>query len=110
MVFAINPPDSGDYCFGKFKEAAKAFGGPQSPSAATPTSDAYGGQTDAPVTTYPTTYESSPNSPRPTPVSPQEHRIIVGANGSLTFDPPSIKAAPYDTVVSKTQRYRISWC
>jgi plastocyanin len=82
--------------------------------AATATSDVYGGQTYAPVyhptvtvtvtlgtDVWSTAYESYPNSPAPTPVSPQgtEHRVKVGNNGTLTFDPPSIAAAPRDTVV-----------
>jgi plastocyanin len=87
---------------------------PHSSWAATATSDVYGGQTYAPVyhptvtetvtlgtDVWTTAYESYPNSPAPTPVSPQgtEHRVIVGGNGTLTYDPPSIAAAPRDTIV-----------
>jgi plastocyanin len=86
--------------------------------AATATSDVYGGQTYAPVyhptvtetvtlgnEVWTTAYESYPNSPAPTPVSPEgtEHRVKVGNNGALTFDPPSIAAGPRDTVVFEFQ-------
>jgi len=121
MVFSINCPATGDHSFDNFKKAALAFGAAQSSQAAaqsswaaTATSDVYGGQTYAPVyhpsvtdtvtlgsSVWTTAYQSYPNSPAPTPVSAQgtEHHVIVGNNGTLTFDPPSIAAAPRDTVV-----------
>jgi len=121
MVFAINCPFNGTNSFTNFKNSALAFGSAQSSQAAaqsswaaTATSDVYGGQTYAPVyhptvtqtvalgsQTWTTVYESYANSPDPTPVAAQgtEHRVTVGANGGLTFDPPSIKAAPRDTII-----------
>jgi hypothetical protein len=131
MVFSINCPATGDHSFDNFKKAALAFGAAQSSQAAaqsswaaTATSDVYGGQTYAPVyhpsvtdtvtlgsSVWTTAYESYPNSPAPTPVSAQgtEHHVIVGNNGTLTFDPPSIAAAPRDTVVSGPRSKKKSW-
>jgi plastocyanin len=52
-----------------------------------------------------------PSVYRSTDSPPIEHHVIVGANGSLTFNPPSIKAYPGDTVVSGTQScHKIAWC
>ena len=122
MVFSINCPASGDKSFTNFKNAALAFGAAQSSQAAaqsawmaTATSDVYASQTYAPVyhptvtdtvslnnQTWTTVYESYPDSPAPTPASAQgvQHRVIVGDNGTLTFNPPSLAAAPRDTIVS----------
>lgn len=49
-----------------------------------------------------TTYASYPNSPAPTPASLEGtvHKVLVGgSNGTLIFDPPSLKALPRDVVV-----------
>jgi plastocyanin len=121
MVFSINCPATGDHSFDSFKAAALAFGEKEkaktaawSSWAATATSEVYGGQTYAPewhptvtdTVTYEskvwtTVYESYPNSPDPTPVAPQgvEHRVKVGENGGLTFNPTTVKANVRDTIV-----------
>jgi plastocyanin len=52
-------------------------------------------------TTWTTVYESYPNSPNPTPAAVQgiEHRVKVGENGTLTYNPSRITANPRDTIV-----------
>lgn len=51
--------------------------------------------------TYTTTYGSYPGSPDPTPASAtgEKHTVVVGGNGTLTFDPPSLIAKPRDQIV-----------
>lgn len=124
MVFSINCPATGAHSFDNFKAAALQFGVEEkartaawSSWAATATSEVYAGQTYAPewhptvtdtVTfesqTWTTVYESYPNSPAPTPAAAQgvEHRIKVGENNGLTFNPPRITANVRDTIVSRT--------
>jgi len=121
MVFAINCPSNGTNSFDAFKQAALAFGVKESAQAAassswaaTATSEVYGGQTYAPVwhptvtetvtyesQTWSTAYESYPDSPGPTPAAEQgvEHRVKVGGNKTLTFDPPTVYANVRDTIV-----------
>lgn len=111
MVFAINCP-SGDApnSFDNFKKSALAIGAQlaagSSAASATPTA----APTDTPQSvtvpitlessTWTTTYASVPNSPNPTPASLEGnvHVVTVGGNGSLTFDPPQLVAAPRDTI------------
>ena len=124
MVFAINCPATGERSFDNFKAAALQFGveekaraAASSSWAATATSEVYAGQTYAPewhptvtdtVTfenqTWTTAYESYPNSPAPTPAAAQgvEHRVKVGENGTLTYNPTRITANVRDTIVSRT--------
>lgn len=47
-----------------------------------------------------TVYSSYPGSPAPTPASLEgtTHTVLVGNNGTLTFDPPFVAAAPRDTI------------
>lgn len=124
MVFAINCPSDGPNSFDNFKKAALEFGEKEklqaaasSSWAATATSEVYGSQTYAPVwhpsvtdvvtyqsQTWTTVYESYPDSPGPTPAAaPVEHRVKVGENKTLTFDPPTIIANVHDTIVSATR-------
>jgi plastocyanin len=121
MVFAINCPTVGTNSFDNFKKAALAFGEKEkaqaaasSSWAATATSEVYGSQTYAPVwhptvtetvtyqsQTWETVYESYPDSPGPTPAAEKgvEHRVKVGNNKTLTFDPPTVYANVRDTIV-----------
>jgi len=121
MVFSINCPSTGNHSFAAFMQAALAFGAKEkaeaaaeSSWAATATSEVYGSQTYAPVyhptvtdtvslgnQTWTTVYESYPNSPNPTPAAVQgvEHRVKVGENGTLTYNPSRITASPRDTIV-----------
>jgi len=121
MVFSINCPTTGENSFENFKQAALAFGVQEkadqaawSSWAATATSEVYGSQTYAPewhptvtdtVTfeskTWTTVYESYPNSPAPTPAADKgvEHRVKVGENGTLTYNPSRITANVRDTIV-----------
>lgn len=51
--------------------------------------------------TWTTTYSSYPGSPAATPASPEGnvHRVIVGGEKGLVFDPPTVEALPRDTIV-----------
>ena len=112
MVFAVNPgADGSPNSFANFKKAALAIGASLQPT----TTASYGSVTipaaPTPVLvtqtvtlsteTWTTTYRSYPNSPGPTPVSPQGavHKVVVGGPGKFVFDPPRVAAAPRDTVV-----------
>jgi plastocyanin len=121
MVFAINCPSEGANSFDNFKKSALAFGEKEkaqaaasSSWAATATSEVYGSQTYAPVwhptvtetvtyqsQTWATVYESYPDSPGPTPAAQQgvEHRVKVGGNKTLTFEPTTVYANVRDTIV-----------
>jgi len=127
MVFAINcGQDGSPNSFTNFKASALAVGASLSAAAATPastgaadaalTTAAYGDYTipaapDATAvtqvitlgstSTWTTTYSSYPGSPAATPASAEGtiHKVLVGANGNLTFDPPFISALPRDTIV-----------
>ncbi|KAI0082171.1 hypothetical protein K474DRAFT_833541 [Panus rudis PR-1116 ss-1] len=126
MVFAVNcGPDGSPNSFANFKNAALAIGAKLqsaagssdagAPSATDFTTAAYGtatipaAPTESVVTvtvtveasTWTTVYSSYPGSAAATPVSVSgtNHVVVVGnANGSLTYDPPFISAAPRDTV------------
>ncbi|RXW20279.1 hypothetical protein EST38_g5580 [Candolleomyces aberdarensis] len=116
MVFAVNPPADGDHSFEAFRNLAIARNGTAATGSATPpasTSTAADAYTTPPppkwehatktVTwggqTYATTYTSYEGTPEPTPaVTPQDHKIIVGADGQLAYTPANIQAAINDTV------------
>jgi len=74
MVFAVNPGDR----FPAFKAAATGAAAPSGSPAATPSgSDAAG----------------------PTPsATGKDHKVLVGDNGSLLFEPSNIQAQPGDTI------------
>lgn len=94
--------------FASSASAANPYGGSptpvaQDPGAAPPSTitaapDAEPSTVVATITldssTWTTTYASFPNSPNPTPVSLEgvTHNVVVGDNGTLTFDPPHIVA------------------
>jgi len=126
MVFAVNcGPDGAPNSFTNFKKAALAVGASLSagaPPSTTPAAGAsstytaaYGGYTVPPPppgtqvtqtvtldsSTWATTYTSYPNSPAPTPavLTGNVHKVTVGANGKLLYDPPHIAAQPRDIVV-----------
>jgi plastocyanin len=120
MVFAINCPSTGTNTLSAFQQSALAFGAEQasmssaaSAWSATATPDVYGGMTYAPVyaptvtqavtlgsSVWTTTYASYENSPDPTPVAEAGamHTVLVGANGTLTYDPPQLAANVRDTI------------
>ncbi|KAG8814026.1 hypothetical protein FRC17_001329 [Serendipita sp. 399] len=120
MIFSINCPVTGDNSLDAFRNRALALGQQEAAASssaaawsATATPDVYAGQTYPPIyhptvtqtvtlgtETWTTTYESWENSPPPTPVAQDgvTHTVIVGKGGAITYDPPSIKAAPRDTI------------
>lgn len=126
MVFAINcGADGSPNSFTNFKNAALAQGAALSASAASASATATDAPSsaqvppasvtpppsaDGPVTvtatvtlassTWTTVYGSFPNSPAPTPASLEGdvHVVTVGNNGTLTFDPPQVVAAPRDII------------
>lgn len=53
------------------------------------------------TSTWTTTYSSYPNAPEPTPTSleGEVHRVIVGGDKGLVFDPQSVVAKPRDTII-----------
>ncbi|KAJ2924169.1 hypothetical protein H1R20_g12924, partial [Candolleomyces eurysporus] len=103
MVFAINPPAEHDpQSFQAHKDLAIARNGT---AAVAPPATTY---TPAPEPhwTPPTTTVPygggmhASHEPAPThAVTPQEHRILVGADGKLAYSPANITAAVGDTVV-----------
>jgi hypothetical protein len=120
MVFAVNcGADGTPNSFTNFKASALAIGASLSaaaPAAATTTyTAAYGGYTVPPPpvgagvtetitldsSTWATTYTSYPNSPAATPaaLTGNVHKVTVGADGQLLYDPQHISAQPRDTIV-----------
>jgi len=127
MVFAVNCGANGTAnSFTNFKASALAIGASLSAAAgaATPAAGgaatttytaAYGGVTVPPPpvgadvtetitldsSTWATTYTSYPNSPAATPaaLTGNVHKVTVGANGQLLYDPQHISAQPRDVVV-----------
>lgn len=127
MVFAINPAKTGN-TFDAFlanakntaNESASSAPAPAASSAAaassapaaTATESAAAAVTPAPdgvatvtqtitlgASTWTTTYGSYPGSAAPTPnAEPVVHVVTVGDNGTLTYSPSSIQAAPRDIV------------
>jgi plastocyanin len=116
MVFAINPPaPPPQNSFEAFRDLAIARNGTSAtaPPTGSATSTAPDNYTTPPppqwtmatatVTwggnTYQTVYTSYAGTPEPTPaVTPQDHRIVVGADGQLSYNPANITAAINDTV------------
>jgi len=84
MVFAVNPEDQ----FATFKAKAMASGNPpavsSTPASPPPTS------TSTPVVVNP--------PPTSTPTTGQDHRVVVGGPGALSFNPTTVVAQPGDTV------------
>jgi hypothetical protein len=127
MVFAVNcGADGTPNSFTNFKASALAIGASLSAAApaATPAAGgaatttytaAYGGYTVPPPpvgtdvtqtitldsSTWATTYTSYPNSPAATPAAldGNVHKVTVGADGKLLYDPQHISAQPRDVVV-----------
>lgn len=119
MVFSVNcGPDGAPNSFTNFKNSALAVGAALASASENPpasTTAAYGGLTipaapaPTPVTqvitlqasTWTTTYNSYPNSPAPTPASPEGavHTVVVGGPSGNIFEPSRITALPRDTVV-----------
>ncbi|KAI0350220.1 hypothetical protein OH77DRAFT_1431220, partial [Trametes cingulata] len=109
MVFAINPGDK----FPTFQSNAVGNNAASSSSSAAATTTNSATAT-APAasqsvvtvtatvtvdgTTQTTTYGSYPGSAAPTAVSPQDHVIMVGQDGALTFSPSNITAQVGDTL------------
>lgn len=113
MVFAINPPREGntfDAFLANAKNSALQSSAPVSAlpvtTTAAPTVTAAPGgvvtltQTvTAGTSTWTTTYTSAPGSAAPTPnPQPVVHVVLVGGNGTLTYNPPSVQAAPGDII------------
>lgn len=114
MVFAINPPREGN-TFEAFLANAKNSAA-QPPAVSAPpvsaTTTAAATVTPAPdgvvtvtqtitlgASTWTTTYGSAPGSAAPTPnPEPVVHLVTVGENGGLTYNPPSVQAAPRDII------------
>ncbi|KAF8831784.1 hypothetical protein HHX47_DHR1000871 [Lentinula edodes] len=94
MVFAVNP--GSDAKFAAFKAAAMGQNSTSTASASivtvTATVTASGGET---ITT---TYGSYPGSSAPTAATSTDHKVIVGDNGTLTYNPANITAQIGDTV------------
>ncbi|EUC62134.1 FliC domain protein [Rhizoctonia solani AG-3 Rhs1AP] len=115
MVFAINPPKEGN-TFEAFlanaKNSAVQTPAPAVPAPPATTTSAAATVTPAPdgvvtvtqtvtlgASTWTTTYGSAPGSAAPTPnPQPVVHVVTVGGNGTLTFNPPSVQAAPRDII------------
>jgi plastocyanin len=114
MVFAINPPREGNTFEAFLANAKNSAVQSSAPAVSAPpaTTTAAATVTPAPdgvvtvtqtitlgTSTWTTTYGSAPGSPAPTPnPEPVVHVVIVGGNGTLTYDPPSVQAAPRDII------------
>jgi plastocyanin len=113
MVFAVNPPATGN-TFAAFQSNAEAQDGPGASATA---SNPYGGAPgstptdapavastitaviDGPASTWTTTYVSVPGSPDATPNAvPSVWTVVVGGDGQLAFNPPRVGAAIGDIV------------
>ncbi|KAJ3821061.1 Cupredoxin [Lentinula raphanica] len=94
MVFAVNP--GSDAKFAAFQAAAMGLNSTTTAAASvvtvTATVTVSGGET---ITT---TYGSYPGSSAPTSAVSTDHRVIVGDNGTLTYNPANITAQIGDTV------------
>ncbi|THV07952.1 hypothetical protein K435DRAFT_772288 [Dendrothele bispora CBS 962.96] len=106
MVFAVNPGDK----FAQFQAAATG-NNTNSTTSTTPDSTATAAASASPsvvtvtatVTvssgqTLTTTYGSYPGSAQPTSATSTDHRVTVGSNGQLVFEPANITAQVGDTV------------
>lgn len=124
MVFSINCPAEGPNSFDNFLAKAKA-----DPSATAPPTEpardiivpltpepSHAGDITVPAYTAPetktqpvtlgtstwqTTYVAYPGAPEPTPASEegQEIKVLVGADGKLSYEPSHVVALPRDTLV-----------
>ncbi|KIK00142.1 hypothetical protein K443DRAFT_679414 [Laccaria amethystina LaAM-08-1] len=109
MVFAINAPaDPDPHSFSAFQKLAIATNGTGSSTHATTSAFStpppqHWQTATATVTaggsTWTTTYTSYDGTPPPTPAAqPVDHKITVGADGLLAYNPPNITASIGDTV------------
>ena len=123
MVFAINcGPDGAANSFTNFKNAALQIGDELKAAASSASSAPPSSTSSAPpsgitippapeesvvtvtvtvdASTWTTTYSSYPGSAAPTPASLEGRvwTVKVGNNGTLTYDPPTIQAAPRDII------------
>lgn len=118
MVFAINPPaDPSPNSFSAFQALAKQLNGTSTSSSTATTTSPPSTTTDTYTTpppqswtvttavvssgasTWTSTYTSYVGSASPTfAATPQDHPVIVGFNGTLTYNPSSINASLGDTV------------
>jgi plastocyanin len=114
MVFAINPPKEGNTFEAFLANAKNSAAQPPAVSAppASATTTVAATVTPAPdgvvtvtqtitlgASTWTTTYGSAPGSAAPTPnPEPVVHLVTVGENGGLTYNPPSVQAAPRDII------------
>lgn len=95
MVFAVNPPATGN-TFDAYKANAVAQdGGAAAPAASGTAADPYG-STPAPATTAPAA--SGTAATPPATGSPAVHTVIVGGTGILAFNPTRVDAALGDIV------------
>lgn len=111
MIFAVNAPTEGEKTFANFQKNALDFGAKEvqsstSSSWAPTTTQTYATatQTYATANTMTATYSSETNLPAPVPTESEGavHRVIVGANGTLTYYPQYVTAKPQDTIVCET--------
>ncbi|KAL0948374.1 hypothetical protein HGRIS_010956 [Hohenbuehelia grisea] len=115
MVFAVNPPaEPNPHSFKAFQDRAIANNGTAAPSASSAASstatDTYitpptpewqtaTATITMPSSTWTTIYTSYAGAAAPTPaLQPSDHKIIVGADGQLTYSPANISASVGDTV------------
>lgn len=114
MVFAINPPKEGNTFEAFLANAKNSAAQPPAVSAppASATTTVAATVTPAPdgvvtvtqtitlgASTWTTAYGSAPGSAAPTPnPEPVVHLVTVGENGGLTYNPPSVQAAPRDII------------
>ncbi|KDQ59248.1 hypothetical protein JAAARDRAFT_176046 [Jaapia argillacea MUCL 33604] len=102
MVFAINaPPDPNPHSFSAFKALAIAINGTNTSTTATAVSTVTVTTTvTAPSTTYTSVYTSYAAPPATSAAywQPTDHKITVGKDGQLMFNPSNITAAIGDTV------------
>jgi len=118
MVFAVNPPQNDPtHSFQAFQALAIQLNGTATSSSASSSSSSTAASTSSfvtppaptwatatativePSTTIVTTYSSYDGTPSPTEApTPQNHKIIVGANGQLVYSPANITALIGDTV------------
>ena len=106
MIFAVNAPKEGEKTFENFQKNALAFGAKEvqssTQSSLAPTATQAYTMTNAMTNTA--TYSSETELPAPIPTESEGalHRVIVGANGTLTFYPQFVAAKPQDTIVCET--------
>lgn len=99
MVFAINPPREGNTFEAFLANAKNSANQPPAPAPSAPAATATPQPSGVVTLTQTVTLTSSTVAPAPT-ASPQPavHVVTVGENGGLTYNPPSLKAAPGDII------------